>query len=600
MKMEVGKQYELTATRFEQTDWGGWIFLTDGKGSEYSVKAWPYQIEEGGPRTSSIKVFVKSWDSLRNRPILWQDRYSLLKETFEGDDRLHRNAKFRVVRIDDDKTLTIQDEYYGLTHTYKTHNAKQYSEGQTITLYVDTIHVPKSGSAYLKLEEARSRERVHNNGILFTTRDVVLTETSVEKKSVDEFPCEGDFVELKTSIVFDPETSQPNIDKQLSKIVRSIAAFINGKGGTIYIGVTDKGVRCGIENDLPYLNSGSTEQDTFSGQYKTDVDHYELKIRHMVLRRLGAYAGSLISVTHDVKNGKTVVKVAIEQGKNVVYFNGESVFQRQGNRIQQLRGHEISNFVLYRNSEELYENLKSAQSKVKVEDESEVQESQISSAESKRKTRVSARQSDNHDDLKNHSLWHTLKLYDGGWAVDNNTHPDLGDAITSIDIEQYHSVERYRLLLIYEKTGNVDVLPINLKKELGGEDKENKWLNKKGYSISKYDWSGDNAPKLVCAHKRDILAVIYKVNDKTYVKTVLVENFNLHNNFSAGNFVVPNKGAGITEQYVYLIPQRYYEQIYKLNKPISYEGIDITNPRYQYFINNLDNILYEEHNVCFL
>ena len=63
---------------------------------------------------------------------------------------------------------------------------------------------------------------------------------------------------------------------------------------------------------------------------------------------------------------------------------------------------------------------------------------------------------------------------------------------------------------------------------------------------------------------------------------------------------MPNKGAGITEQYVYLIPQRYYEQIYKLNKPISCEGIDITNPRYQYFINNLDNILYEEHNVCFL
>lgn len=601
--MEIGKQYDLTATRFEQTEWGGLIFLTDGNGSEYSVKAWPFQIEEGGPRRSTVKVFVKSWDSTHNRPVLWQDRYALLTETFKEDDRLQRNVKFTVTKIESNNSITLKDEYYGLTHTYPTSTPEKYKVGQIITLYVDSIATAKhGGSAYLKLEEARSRERLQKDSILFTTRDILPAKQHAEVAAKDDFPRESDFVELKSSIVFDPETNQPNIDKQLSKIVKSISAFINGKGGTMYIGVTDDGKRCGIESDLCHLNSGSVEHDRFSGQYRENLDHYELKIRHMIFRRLGAYAGSLVQFEHNTANGKTVVIITIQQGKNVVFYDGELVFQRQGVRIQQLKGHEISNFVLYRNSEELHESLRAAQSQVVVETE-EVEPTK-ESTRTKSKAKSAAKQFESQDDLRNHDLWHTLHLHDNGWSVDNCAPRSFSDPMASINIEQYHSVERYRLLLIYEKSRNVDIVPINKKGQVAeGGDIANSWLNKQGYSCSSSstpNWSRENTPKLVCAHKRDILAVIYKMGDKTYVKTVLVENFNLHKGFSAGNSIVPNKGCGVTECHIYLIPQRYYEQVYKLNKPINDEGIDVTNPRYQYFVNNLDNILSEEHNVCFL
>jgi hypothetical protein len=153
---------------------------------------------------------------------------------------------------------------------------------------------------------------------------------------------------------------------------------------------------------------------------------------------------------------------------------------------------------------------------------------------------------------------------------------------------------------MYQSTGNVDVLPINLKAEKGDDaEKANTWLTNQGWSERTFKWGENPDVKMVCAHKRDLLAVVYKSGNDTFVKTVPVDKFNLHKNFAQGNALLPAK-TKFEECYIYLVPQRYYEHIYKLNKAINGDGVNIRQKRYQPYINNLNEILSEEYNIRFM
>lgn len=596
MNMKLGESYDLIATDFVKTDFGGIINLTDGKSNiKYSVKAWPFQVEENGPRKSVVRVFVKAINPQNGMPILWQDRGQLIHDTYVEDDIINRNQKFIVEKINDDnKSLTIRDERYGITHTYFPRDIEKYFEGQYITLFVSGVANGKGGTTHLELEEAKDRKRI-GDSILFTTKDVVTIEEQLIHSSKDEFPEENDFVEHKCSIVFDPNTHEPNIDKQLGCIVQEIAAFINAKGGTLYLGVTDELKRCGIEKDFAYLNT--SKYDPYNGQYDANIDKYQLKIRNSVNRMLGQYAGSLIHFAYDTNDGKTVVIITVDQGREVVYFNGEKVFQRQGNQKIQLKGQYVSNLVRYRMSEDVTEQNIISMAATDIETEVDINE-EVTTLKATSKEPIF---NDVRGDLRNHKKWHDLHLYAcGGWAVDNKAPKSFGEPMQSITIEEYHSVERYRLLLMYQSTGNVDVLPINLKAEKGDDaEKANTWLTNKGWSKSSFKWGENPDVKMVCAHKRDLLAVVYKSGNDTFVKTVPVDKFNLHKNFAQGNALLPAK-TKFEECYIYLVPQRYYEHIYKLNKAINVDGVNIRQKRYQPFINNLNEILSEEYNIRFM
>ena len=57
----------------------------------------------------------------------------------------------------------------------------------------------------------------------------------------------------------------------------TIAGFLNNNGGNLYLGVNDNGFAVGIEHDLQYLNSSTTDYYT----YEPSLDHYQLKIRNL-------------------------------------------------------------------------------------------------------------------------------------------------------------------------------------------------------------------------------------------------------------------------------------------------------------------------------
>lgn len=62
--------------------------------------------------------------------------------------------------------------------------------------------------------------------------------------------------ELKTSIFFAPGETIPGV-KQYYQIAKTIAGFVNGEGGVLWLGVDDDGQPKGVEGDLVVLGGGS-------------------------------------------------------------------------------------------------------------------------------------------------------------------------------------------------------------------------------------------------------------------------------------------------------------------------------------------------------
>ncbi len=571
--MKKNYVYTVKAVGFTKTENGGFITVEDQNQKTYTVKALPFQVNEGGPRTSEVKVYVKDIDAF-GRYNLCQDYKWLLETTFIEDEELYKNHDFLIQSIEyntekDKYYLHLRDMKYGLSHRFYINNPGNFTEGQIIKLYVEGIKEnPINNTCSLALT-AYKRPRIQKFALPNNTTD-------------DTFEAENENIEYKSSIVFRAGIAEPAIDEQIKEIVKTIAGFINGNGGTLYIGVTDTLKRCGIEGDFAYLNSSSV--DRYNGQYKLNVDGYENKIRNAVCALLNSSAGNLLHFSTNTRNSKTIMTININKGDYPILFNSTLLYQRQGNSTRLLRNDDFIRFVMTRTSavdfmENIYKNYNTFNDV---------------SSEDRSVTATETEAEDKCPDLRNHDIWHTLQLYTGGrWALDNVKKDEWGEPSYSIDIEKYHKQECYRLLFIYDKC--VDVVGIN-KKEMKSD---NAWINnKQKWSMAerKSGWAYNPLQGIICAHKRDMLAVFYKRKGESYIKVINIEDFKTHYILgNQGNYVMPKDGA--EECQIFHIPNQYYDRIYKLNKPINAEGFMLKSDKYQYVINDLKSIIAELHDI---
>ena len=155
---------------------------------------------------------------------------------------------------------------------------------------------------------------------------------------------EGTRLEFKTSIVFVPgEKHEANIDAQLDTIIRELCAFMNTEGGALYIGVHDKTKRVvGVKDDYAHLNDGD---DRFAGSYSQSRDGYQLKIRNTIDRKCTSLANSLIEIEFKEQEGVEYCKVTVKKAHRPIWFNDTQLWIRQGCRLKQLKGDEISFFI---------------------------------------------------------------------------------------------------------------------------------------------------------------------------------------------------------------------------------------------------------------
>lgn len=162
-----------------------------------------------------------------------------------------------------------------------------------------------------------------------------ITETKPSQVPVtlEEMIAEGedDELEFKSSLRWDFKEQTAN--KKLEDIVmKTIAAFANGQGGTLLIGVADDGKILGLEGDYHALGGANR-------------DKFELHLRNILNENFGpAFVTSRIAVSFPAVDSVEICQIDIEPARSPIVIkvkdkNGqaqEKFYVRSGNSSQEL------------------------------------------------------------------------------------------------------------------------------------------------------------------------------------------------------------------------------------------------------------------------
>jgi hypothetical protein len=155
--------------------------------------------------------------------------------------------------------------------------------------------------------------------------DLLGIELRTDTKSV--VAVENQFTELKTSIIYpaDKENNMYANEKlQIEEIMKVVCSFMNAKGGTIYIGVSDAGVAVGLDADFAYLNKGHKEYDINNIR-----DIFDRRVRDAVYSMLGVIANNGITSSFEQIDGQWVYKLDVEPSPEIIKLN-DVAYVRQG------------------------------------------------------------------------------------------------------------------------------------------------------------------------------------------------------------------------------------------------------------------------------
>jgi len=147
---------------------------------------------------------------------------------------------------------------------------------------------------------------------------------------------ESETVEFKASARWDYRLERVNRALE-EAVVRTIAGFLNHRGGTLLLGVDDRGTILGLTNDYISLK-------------RPDRDGFQQFLTGLVARRLGARLSGQVHVFLHSVDGKDVCRVLVEPGAVPAYLRDDRGAQfslRVGNATREL---DVQNAVAYINA----------------------------------------------------------------------------------------------------------------------------------------------------------------------------------------------------------------------------------------------------------
>jgi hypothetical protein len=171
-----------------------------------------------------------------------------------------------------------------------------------------------------------------------TYLDELLAEDRPAEASIEDYIAagEGTTVEFKGSLRWDYKQSA--VSKILERVAaRTLAAFMNSKGGTLIIGVSDEGEALGLEYDFASLHR------------HPNADGWEAYLRDNVLN---LYLGKDVAATVDVSfgefRGKAVAVLRAEPAIKPVFLTDGASTEfhiRAGNTTQLLNVKETMEYI---------------------------------------------------------------------------------------------------------------------------------------------------------------------------------------------------------------------------------------------------------------
>lgn len=524
---EVGKTYDLTFAGVITKDNDEYIVATDGN-RDYTLKPYDYQIEYSlFPRT--ISCYVRKVGFTGN-PYFEQSREQILEDRYYQTGITHEFVIHDVLMDSNTQSVfyILLDEF-GIQHRYYPEDEETVKKaGDKITLLIRGIIPSRDGKNNARLDL----------GLQDTTAkaSVSFTKPSYPKnQGKKNFGCENEKKEFKSSIVFPAGQTGPNIGQQLGIICRTIAGFMNANGGTLYIGVSDNGYICGIENDYDHLND--VDEDMFT--YKANDDGYLQKITNSICKILGRTAGTLISMSIEEEDDKKYCVINIKKASRPIWFNGNKLFVRMVTTNRKLEGDEISQFVLDRVSKASFAKQKeaevpapdtsdeaAAQSVVSAVPPATTATAQISTITPLTTKRATANKPWRHITLYNNGEWSFQKDELQGDDV-------ICNAIVPKDAKQNNLI----LILAYEN-GCVDA--VYLKKVLYGKNGLLPEGKRRGGGIC---LANGPLAGTFCVNKKDMLLLTSDIAGESFVKALDIDALRIHDKMGKGKAIVREKGA---------------------------------------------------------
>jgi hypothetical protein len=192
--------------------------------------------------------------------------------------------------------------------------------GTTISCLLGLIYMKTHFSFFQKII---NKIKSHNPDLFKKTNsiDEIVKEIKQGESETQEFKST-----LRTN------THTKVADKRIEHAtLKTIAAFLNTKGGTLYIGITDNGKILGIEKD---------------GFQNTDKFH--LHLTHLINNKLGKHAQSLIEIkTIEIKD-RNIARIDCTKSKLPIFLKQgetEEFFIRTGPQTQELKGSDLINYT---------------------------------------------------------------------------------------------------------------------------------------------------------------------------------------------------------------------------------------------------------------
>lgn len=184
--------------------------------------------------------------------------------------------------------------------------------------------------------------------VLFTARFIIrkmnqskLLEPTDNKRKIDRTETdllkliesgEGNHLEFKSSLRWDYQ--QHSVNPRLEEVIfKTIAAFSNGEGGMLIIGVDDDGKILGLEKD-------------FQTMKRFGPDFFEIHLRNLLNTHFGiTFSTNQLSINFPEAKGSLICTIEIEKSSEPVYLsvtdkNGnkaEKFYIRSGNSSQEIR-----------------------------------------------------------------------------------------------------------------------------------------------------------------------------------------------------------------------------------------------------------------------
>jgi len=143
---------------------------------------------------------------------------------------------------------------------------------------------------------------------------------------------EGSVLEFKSSLRWDCKQGKVHESIEMA-VIKTLAAFLNTDGGTLIIGVDDKGGVRGLDKD--YASFG-----------KKDRDGFELYLMQLVSGKLGKTICQYLHPEFHGIGGLDVCKVEVDPSSGPVYVGEEAVlYIRTGNSTQSLNTREAVAYI---------------------------------------------------------------------------------------------------------------------------------------------------------------------------------------------------------------------------------------------------------------